>query len=100
MANPKEGTLTSKIGEFCCVSSYTQFQVCILRRHVETVRSKLDSLEDEGGKQGIYKITKFLRFVGKTLSSIEQEIGEKKKKLVAHPAPKSKERHPTGHQKI
>ena len=78
MAKPKEGKVISGIGEFCCASSFIQFQVCKLGQHVEKVIEKLGSIDEEN--QGIYEISKYLAQVERTLSSVEQEIIEKRKR--------------------
>ena len=77
MAKATEGGETFVVGEFCCALTYTQFQVCKLRQHVEIVKKKLEAIEEEN--QGVRKITKYLSYVLKNFSSIEQELKEKKK---------------------
>ena len=96
MAKATEVTTTSIIGKFCCASRYAQFQVCKLRQHVEIVKKKLDSIDEENRE--IHKLTKFLTLMGKTLSSVEQEF-EAKKKQLQDPNAKARERYLTGTSK-
>ena len=68
---------TPMLTEFCCASSYTHFQVCKLRQHVEMIKDKLETIEE--GNQRIHRIIKYLATVGRNLWSIDQEFRERKK---------------------
>ena len=96
MAKPTEVTTTSIIGEFCCASRYAQLQVCTLRQHVELVKKKLESIDEENRE--IHKLTKFLTLMSRTLSSVEQEF-EAKKKQPQDPNLKARQRYLTGPSK-
>ena len=76
MANCKDEEKIPEIGDFCCTTSYVQFHIFNLRQHVERSKDRLDSIS--AGNQGIVQIVRYLTFVGRTLTSVEKELKDKR----------------------
>ena len=75
MAECRDEEEIPEIGEFCCTINFVKFHVFNLRQHVERSKVRLDAIS--AGSPGINQIVRYLTFVGRTLTSVEQELKDK-----------------------
>ena len=77
MAKCRDEEKIPEIGEFCCTTNFVKFHVFNLRQHVERSRVRLDTISE--GSPRINQIVRYLTFVRKTLTSVEEELKDKGK---------------------
>ena len=92
MAKCRDEEEIPEIGEFCCKTNYVKFHVFNLRQHVERSRNRLDTIS--AGSPGINQIVRYLTFVLRTLTSVEEELKDKGKCRYFNK--KEKKRHQAG----
>ena len=64
--------------EFCCPLSYTKFLMFNLRHHITKVKNRIESFTIEDKEEN--QIVRYLAIVERTLSAVENDIKEKRRR--------------------